>query len=143
MSVFSPPRPQFLIPYSYIMDADVLLGHGKQEIRQFDVKEEREVLHFPAHVEKVEKAGLHAGECRKQGPVRDKGHGPLKKATKMGRHPVATIKGPLLISDGLEVLDGIHQHLHQLVVRPADFILHLLPAARQLGEVTAEKSSNN
>lgn len=55
-------------PDGNVMHADVLLRHGKQQVRQLDVQEERQVLYLPAHVQQVEQACLHTGQGRQQDP---------------------------------------------------------------------------
>ena len=49
------------------MNTDVLLGHAEQEVRKLDVQEERQVVHLPVHVEKVQQAGLHTWQGWEQG----------------------------------------------------------------------------
>lgn len=57
-----------MLPDGDVVDADVLLRRGEQEVWQLDFQEEGEVLGLPAHVQQVEQAGLHTRQCRQQGP---------------------------------------------------------------------------
>lgn len=55
-------------PYGDVMDADVLLGHVEEQVRQLDVQEEGQVLGLPAHIQQVQQAGLHTGQRWQQCP---------------------------------------------------------------------------
>lgn len=51
-----------ILPDGNVMNTDVLLGHAEQEVRKLDIQEERKVMYLPAHVKKVQQAGLHTWE---------------------------------------------------------------------------------
>jgi len=48
-----------ILPDGNVMNTDILLGHAEQEVRKLDIQEEVKVLYLPAHIEKVQQAGLH------------------------------------------------------------------------------------
>lgn len=43
-------RLDLRLPDGYVVNADVLLGHAEQQVRELNVEKEREILHLPVHV---------------------------------------------------------------------------------------------
>lgn len=39
-----------MLPDCNIMNTDVLLGHGEQEVRQLDIEEKWKIMYLPVHV---------------------------------------------------------------------------------------------